>query len=129
MTAGVRDAGDQGRDVNYGYGIIDADTSVAVTVDAATPNPVFTSADPFLKRLAATPDELTAPPAAAASEPPDGPVRRLAPVGGFAPITLGAAAVASTGLVALVVVLAAGRWSRRRRPNPLVGPPLPAAGS
>jgi hypothetical protein len=116
LMAGLRDAGPAGPDKNFGYGIVDADSSIAGDPPANTPNPVFTGADPFLKQLAATPTKLAAPAAVAAADPPTG-SRRDAPPGGFRPVTLAAAGAGAVGLVALAALLGGGRRSRRRRPS------------
>jgi subtilisin family serine protease len=114
LMAGLRDLGPAGHDADFGYGVVDADASVASAPTAATPNPAFTSADPFLAQLASTPQDLPIPLPAAIKDPVES-YRRAPPAMGIQPPTLAGAAAASAGLIALLVLLVLG-WRRRRPP-------------
>ncbi|MCW2528885.1 MAG: peptidase and in kexin sedolisin [Pseudonocardiales bacterium] len=124
LMAGLRDVGPPGPDADFGYGVVDADASVAATPTTATPNPAFAGADPFLAQLASSPQDLPIP-AAAVAENPTGSYRRSAPPTGLLPTTVAGAGAASAGLVALIVLLGY-RW-RRRRPV-LVSAPVATPG-
>ncbi|MEP6853450.1 MAG: S8 family serine peptidase [bacterium] len=111
LMAGLHDAGPKGRDREFGYGIVDAAAGVDATPTEATPNPVFTGADPFLRALdplAAT--RLPTPPPVTVADPPGRYVAAGRPPAIESPIGLGAA-MALAGALGLL-----GLWLTRRRP-------------
>src|SRR5207247_2218706 len=61
LVGRAQDAGPQGRDRAYGYGLVNPGRSVRVRLTASTPNPVFAAADPFLAQLKLAWQHVTAP--------------------------------------------------------------------
>ncbi len=104
LMAGLRDAGPVGRDVDYGYGIVNAGASIGATVTAASPNPVYAAADPFLKQLAGGGQKALAVPPAAATSGSLGAYRRESPPAQLERRTLGGFGIALLGLLGLIVL-------------------------
>jgi hypothetical protein len=110
LVGGAQDAGPSGRDRTYGYGLVNPGQSVRLRLTAATPNPVFAAADPFLAQLKLAGQHLAAPVPVQAS-PPQIARRGTEPGRSAAQRALIGAAVATLGLVGLLAAL----WPRRRR--------------
>jgi len=119
LVGGAQDAGPSGRDRTYGYGLVNPGQSVRLRLTAATPNPVFAAADPFLAQLKLAGQHLAAPVPVQAS-PPQIARRGTEPGRSAAQRALIGAAVATLGLVGLL----AAWWPRRRRveAQPAAGP-------
>jgi subtilisin family serine protease len=124
LVGGAQDAGPQGRDRAYGYGLVNPGRSVRLRLTASTPNPVFAAADPFLAQLKLAGQHVAAP-APVRAGPPRIARRGTEPGRSAAQRALIGAAVATLGLVGLLAAL----WPRRRRIEPQVAagpwPPPP----